>query len=347
MRFVVLINLAILVIGVVLAELIFGNWIYGPPWGTLNIPRSIERQFDVSNLYLGEKSITYRRDSWGLRGHYDNQSKIDILTIGGSTTDQRYIDDSQTWQELLRKRYAQNGKTISVVNAGIDGQSTVGHLAALQRWLPHIPGLKSRYILAYIGINDIHIPSQTQYDSMESPLFMRRLRKLFENNSAIFMAFKTIDGTLRARRKSLVHGQGPKWTGPWAPGDCAAPHTANQMATAAYKDRVLKLIDGIRAYGAEAIIVTQNRADYRVVQGCPLGITQPDGSVSTGMWAEQSGFNDHAMEACKLRKAICLDLGSELTFGDHDFYDWVHTNPSGNERIADYLYQHLSSITHP
>ncbi len=36
---VVAINLGVLLAGLVVAELVFGSWLFGPSWGTMNIPR--------------------------------------------------------------------------------------------------------------------------------------------------------------------------------------------------------------------------------------------------------------------------------------------------------------------
>jgi hypothetical protein len=81
---VVAINLAILVAGLLVLELVFGSWVFGPSWGTMNIPRDTRRVFDVSNLYGGPKDAIYSRDRWGLRGAYADPGAIDILTSSSS-----------------------------------------------------------------------------------------------------------------------------------------------------------------------------------------------------------------------------------------------------------------------
>ena len=42
-----------------------------------------------------------------------------------------------------------NGKDVYVVNAGVDGQSTVGHIKNFDWWFPNIPDLKVKYFLFY------------------------------------------------------------------------------------------------------------------------------------------------------------------------------------------------------
>ena len=48
--------------------------------------------------------------------------------MGGSTTDERYLNLNDTWSEQLELNFKKNNKSIDVVNAGIDGQSSFGHI---------------------------------------------------------------------------------------------------------------------------------------------------------------------------------------------------------------------------
>ncbi|KIL97836.1 Lysophospholipase L1 [Paramagnetospirillum magnetotacticum MS-1] len=336
------INAAILLAGLVIAELIFGSWIFGPSWGTMNIPRDVRRIFDVSGLYGGPQDAVYTRDHWGLRGSYKDLGAIDILTIGGSTTDQRFVGDGQTWQDYLAQDLG--GKV--VVNAGIDGQSTVGHLRAFDRWLSQIPGLKPRFVLAYIGVNDAHLQGQQQWDDMASPSLGRRVERYITNHSALVQVVSTIQGTLKAHKAHVVHGGTDVPRGPWIAGHPPALDKTGDVALLdAYEQRVAALMGRIRAMGAQAVIVTQSRSDYRVTStGEPLGRGASPQSVDFGSWAMQTAFNHRAMAACRREGGICLDLGSGLTFEDGDFYDWVHTTPPGNRRIAAWLAPRLAPV---
>jgi hypothetical protein len=71
------------------------------------------------------------------------------VTVGGSTTDQRYVGDGDTWQDVLRARSG-----LAVANAGIDGMSSYGHIVAITEWLHRLPDFSPRFYLHYIGVND-------------------------------------------------------------------------------------------------------------------------------------------------------------------------------------------------
>ena len=56
---------------------------------------------------------------------------------------------------------------MDVVNAGIDGQSTIGHIWNFQDWFPKIENLKTKYFIFYIGLNERIIDDElSKYDNI-------------------------------------------------------------------------------------------------------------------------------------------------------------------------------------
>ena len=160
-------NVLLLVAAVVILELVFGAWVRDDALNRLNLVRDRKLQFSTTHLYPSMHGIaTYTRDEFGLRGDCGQPAKITVLTLGGSTTDQRYVSDDETWQAALQRRLRDQGKEVCIGNAGVDGQSTIGNLKNFDWWFPHVPGLKPKYILFYVGINDFYIRKQTAYDDL-------------------------------------------------------------------------------------------------------------------------------------------------------------------------------------
>jgi hypothetical protein len=131
-------NIVLLGVGVIVLELVFGSWFHPNPIKRLNLVRDYQRHYDATLLYAGATDIMYTRDEWGLRGRYPALNDIDIVTLGGSATDQRYISDGKTWQDVMAREFAREGRHVSVVNAGVDGQSTLGHIKDFDWWFPTI-----------------------------------------------------------------------------------------------------------------------------------------------------------------------------------------------------------------
>ena len=92
------------------------------------------------------------RNEFGLRDSCDSIKDIEILTIGGSTTDQRYVPFKFTYQSIIEQRLKEVDRNFGCVsNAGVDGHSTWGHLFSFEKWFPLIPNLKPNFIILYIG----------------------------------------------------------------------------------------------------------------------------------------------------------------------------------------------------
>ena len=165
----VVFNFLFIIIISIFMEIIFGEWIFSNPINHLNLIRNTTYTFPVRNLYpKKDGNIIYKRDKWGFRGFYKDVSNIDILTVGGSTTDQRYISEGYTFQDILRKEFEKIGKNISIVNSGVDGQSTYGHIKNFDLWYNQIPDLKPKYFLFLVGVNDFYkdVTDELIYDQI-------------------------------------------------------------------------------------------------------------------------------------------------------------------------------------
>ena len=146
------INILLISLVILIIELSYGGWLFpGQQNHCSYLLCSVNLKYESKET--GETS--YIKDKFGLRNRNKLKSDIDLLVIGGSTSDQRYVDNNKTWDYLLQEMFKRDGTNIDIVNAGIDGQSTVGHIWNFKEWFPNIPNFSPKYILFYIGVNDI------------------------------------------------------------------------------------------------------------------------------------------------------------------------------------------------
>jgi lysophospholipase L1-like esterase len=101
----------------------------------------------------GKQKIT--TDSKGFRTtkeiDYNNKKNYRIFAIGGSTTEQIYLDDQHTWTHLLQEDLSKKlHRNVEVINTGVSGTRTKQHLATLKKIIKFHPDL----IVFLIGIND-------------------------------------------------------------------------------------------------------------------------------------------------------------------------------------------------
>ena len=336
------VNLAILLVGVLAIEGVFGSWIRDQRIRNLNLVTDRHYLHDVSSLYDRAERAAYRRDEYGLRGPYESPATIDILTMGGSTTDQKYLSEGETWQDVMRERFARDGLDVSVVNAGVDGHSTLGHLRSFDWWFPAIPQLAPKYVLLFVGVNDVHIESQAEYDAIEGtgePSLSERIR----DNSGLYYAYRTLRGMRRARLRGVGHQRIDFAEVVWVDAPLRERHAERSLKRRLqFAQRLRALAARTREIRAEPIFVTQRMRSSKWRDGVLVGREgEPTNGVDLGIVTGM--FNEVTMKVCRAEQAVCVDLATDMqhAFDDGDFYDFIHTTPSGAAKIGEYLHRSL------
>ena len=353
-------NVAILLPGLIVLELIFGGWFTDEdPLLNFSRPRNVEWTFRVPWQPEGAE---YSRDQFGLRGLDGKPDDVFILTVGGSTTDQRYLSTQDTWQEALQSRLGEDGKHYEVVNAGIDGQSTVGHIKNFKQWFNRIENFRPDYILFYIGVNDFYIADGNVSDAN---LEKNRSFRKYVNKSALVAAGKIVRDALRSKKRDETTDRKPG-------------HSFNGIDTSTYVDkreladcctdqylvrsmlalqqRVKLLAELTEQMGARAIFVNQRSSlwirEADAVRGAPV-LTYADPSTLKNLGTitgvdrhDIEAFQaEHIMAGCREAGAICIDFVNEALFDlEKDFYDDMHNTPSGARKIGDYFFEKLKHL---
>ena len=342
------VNAVLLAVGIAIIELAFGGWLDTRNLNRLNILKDRIHKYDVSNLYDNANPIiTYSRGKYGLRGNHSTPGSIDMLTVGGSTTDQRYIHDGETWQDVLQRQFKQEGVTVIVANAGIDGQSTFGHIMNFKWWFPAIPGLAPEYILFYVGLNDFYIDSEYQYDRLLSNDESFSLRSTLSENSALWLLARSLRGTFEAM---VLHKMGHRSINfedlRWTRQALQSDYGFMQSRLNAYADRLRILANMTYEFGAKPVFVSQPSLKYRVT---PHGI-EGDDNPSTYEGHQINGVDYYHMmkrldgvtkTVASEKDALFIDLAGYTDWSDVDFYDFSHMTPQGAKKVGTLLHETL------
>ena len=344
-----------LLIGVAALELMFGSWFSDDPWRSLeriNLQRNVHRTFNSEALYgSAMPTVTYTRDAYGLRGQCEDPRSIEILTVGGSTTDQLFIPDGQTFQDVLQGLLRNDlGRRVCLANAGVDGHSTFAHIEALDHWFPIIPGLKPKYFLLYIGINDAGIRLSPQLDfDLNRKIVEAPLSYALSQHSALYGLGRTL--------KRLIQGnQGNQFAWHNQNRPKADQYTATQTApdiddlvkrnTAAFARRLDTIVSTITTrYGAKPICVSQPNLFAIERDGRSVGLPEIftyDGRKFNGLDYQRSilSINAAMKEICTSAGGYYFDMGS-VVFPVTDFYDAVHMGPAGAQALGTHLFDEM------
>jgi hypothetical protein len=336
-------NLLLLVIVVVAVELTFGQWFadYFPPYGAI-----FDRHFTYKqSIYEPYGTVNYRRDQYGLRGVHGPINAVKVVTIGGSTTDQRFITDGETWQDVF---HALTG--IPVANAGVDGLSSSGHVVAVVDWLHRIPNLNPRFYLHYLGVNDAlyvdllakNVPSDNSklLSLLERQIQTRTLSRTLRARSALVRSYLRLTAWLIGPPTLMSS----RWSAETAVPEFKAQ--VNRDLIRDYIDRIYKpnlrrLIALHRQNGEQAVFVSQPAHPGMVKRvGDELFLRTPH----LEYWAVALALiNDATERVCGEYANACsfVDLARRLQFDSEDFYDFIHATPAGARRIGTFLAEQL------
>jgi GDSL-like Lipase/Acylhydrolase family len=350
---VILANVALLAVFLVPVELVFGTWVRPMSLTDLrrfSIPIGATFEFDTSHLYSdGPHKIAYTRDRWGLRGGHAALASIDVVTIGGSTTEQRYLDDRATWQAVMERELKELGRPTVVANAGVEGQSTVGHIFDFEYWFPLLQDFKPRIALFYLGANDVlrHRNRASFDESVDATSWRVR--------SATYQLLRTIRESGRARSVRAFHGRMESRPDADFTETGLLNHHDRTEAADRIADGFLRNVDQLarRAVdlGATPIFVTQTAYSWNAGQMAPRGLK--DTLTIHGLTVNYADvsflhqqLNRRLMTHCAAKRLTCFDLASEVQFDASDYYDYLHNTPSGARKIGAYLARRLAGDDH-
>ena len=343
-----LFNILFLILGIALIEVIWKFRYSDDIRFSVNVLADTHYRHNVSLYRSSINPVLYNRDKNGFRGEYDQPEEIDIIAVGGSTTDQKFIDDQKEWCRVMERQLNSSGLALSVVNAGVDGQSSFGHIKNFELWFPQIAALKPKYILFYVGVNDFYKESGFSYDDLAGN---RSLKGLIKKSFSYYL-FRLVKGMILANIHGVDHqkidfNSVTTTTEPLIDQIKYQPLMSARLQ--AYSMRLKVLAEKTTAMGATPIFVTQRRMAYWLENGQLVGIAYTDfydgvEYNSVDLYYMNRLLNQTTLAACHAEKVLCIDLASELLFDHSDFYDYLHNTPAGAEKIGNFLADKIKVI---
>ena len=153
------------------------------------IPSSYEANqkfhlYSNEGLYGIDSNTTFTTNNFGFRGEDleedKNKNEYRIFLVGGSTTENFYIDDSKSVEKRIQDKLISiidTGRGLKVLNAGKSGDISTDHLSMLAHRINH---LQPDLIVLLCGINDFR-RSINGYDYLHmpdrSPVYLSKIFK--------------------------------------------------------------------------------------------------------------------------------------------------------------------------
>ena len=347
------INLLLLSAFIFLAELLLSN-LRKKSLPVSSVPAAIWGKkiiYDASSL-TGNNRVVYTRDSNGYRSLRDYSKSNLVLTIGGSTTDQRYTSDGHTWQDKLTSLYKNE---YQFVNGGVDGQSSYGHIYSINKWHSKVLGKGNvKAIIFYIGANDRRLLDGkfNKYDAIRFGSFREQF-KLFVAKSFFYKRLLILKDRYFYDKNKMPNVQ-IAWSGHGVKvdfGDLKSISSVKPLDNGDgvyYKSLIARLINNTRHYfpSAKLIFVQQQLPGCKFLTKYSFVDRHPENLSSNGTMCSKLAqvylAQDQVIQAMpdsERPNVLKMYLGSHIS--DSGVYDVMHTNEIGSLEIATFLKNNL------
>lgn len=291
-----------------------------------------------NNLYDGKKNIIYMKDKYGFRGLRKKIDEIDILVVGGSTTDERYLEVEETWTEKLEKKINNNFKNFNfdVVNAGIDGQSTKGHIWNFKNWFSKIKDFKTKYIFFYIGINEVFSNElKSSNKSQKNISYLNKLKKWLKENNGVIYKFYNLTYKKLYTNDLLNVGHKSREANYKLINNF---YHISDNDVFEFNDRLDQLVKLSRNANAIPVFITQKTLRHKIKGSEIYSINDENYYLREKLISEIITAN------CKKNDIFCIDLFSKIEFSTGSLYDLVHASPEGANIIANKIFEEFKII---
>jgi len=287
---------------------------------------------------------THTKNSLGFRGPdppKDFGKRLTLITIGGSTTECLFLSDGKTWTDAMARRLQRSFPDIWVNNAGLDGQSTYGHLILLRDF---VETLHPRVAVFLIGVNDIGLAASNPYDTALTPAGspLRSAAIFVRDHLELVALAQNLARVARAKEEGFGHGQIDLKTLPHLEDDdtnTRATLAKFSAALPAFASRVAAIVDECRSHGIEPVLVTQPGLYGDSVDpstGVDLSTVQVQGAANGRLWWRvQELYNDVTRATARAHGVVLVDAARELPKDSRLFYDFMHFTNEGAAKLGE------------
>jgi GDSL-like Lipase/Acylhydrolase family len=264
---------------------------------------------------------------------------LTVIAIGGSTTECHFLSDSLTWPFLLGQRIGDSVPGIWLNNAGLDGQSTYGHMVMLN---DYVKKLRPSVVVFLTGINDVEADGPLFHDKLyQRGSYPDLLHFLYNNSEVLNLGVNLVRGWRARRFNNTTNGMMvlDSVQRLELPESLVRGRLERQVRyLAGYRQRLTELADTCLAWHIVPVFMTQPDQfgmGRDSVTGADLAAF-PINAKENGrlLWEVLERYNDVVRALGKERGLAVIDLARLMPKNSLYFYDMSHFTNRGAEEVA-------------
>lgn len=299
------------------------------------------------------KGGTLSTNSWGLRGEEPPEEWDEfftLVTVGGSTTANYYLDDGRTWSHVLQETLREIRPQTWVGNGGIPMHSSEHHDFFLREVVARI---RPDVVIFLTGANDIGQFLRGEVALHEEPLPERGLRETMFRGSRLLQTLYKAKKVYIDRAPVISETVDPEFVLLPIPGpERQLPSDLREILPdpEAYARRITTLINTCRQMEVIPVFLTQpllfeDTPYWRGIQGGSYWHGGPDSLFSAAAhWVMLDFLNGELLRVCRDEGVACFDLASVIPHDMTMFYDSMHLTEAGAELVGKSVAGYIISI---
>ncbi len=337
-----------ILLGELLLKLVMPSSIFNPRFGL--IPhREIALQVDLPGITPGGLLTT---NTWGLRGAEPPvqwEEYTTIVTVGGSTTANYYLDDNLTWSHVIQQQLREKEPLVWIGNGGIPRHSAGVHHLFVRDVLGQI---KPDYALFLVGVNDMG-PFLRGDIAMEERLPDKGAKQFFFAHSRILQLTYRIKKIYFDGASVISQSVDPYFTEiPLTQTEEELPENLHDLLEQPnyYKERIRAIILECKSLNITPIFMTQpllyeDNIYWRSIQEGSIWLGEANRPISAATFSLMlDALNRDLIEVCEDEGVAVFDLASEIPHSREYFYDAMHMTEEGAKLVGEKTAEFLSDL---
>jgi lysophospholipase L1-like esterase len=310
--------------------------------GEIILPVNTRYELDIPPYPGMDTHIVHSKNSLGFRGPELLDSTLKrIIVMGGSTTECFYLNDGKDWPSILGQKLKERYHNIWLNNAGMDGQSSFGHLRMLEQY---ILKLKPHYIFFMCGLNDMSLDTPSRFD--ENKGIFRTVYDFLELPSTV----RNIIRAGKAREAGLNH----RFIHDLYNADTLMMNDSQMMDRlryelnylGGYKKRVETIIRICKSKGIKPVFIAQSilfSDDTDLYTNVYLGDLKTGSINGKTRHYILKMYNKITYDICKKDTVPFINLNARLPKDSRFYYDGYHFTNDGAEMAAGMIFDDINN----
>jgi hypothetical protein len=256
----------------------------------------------------------------------------------------------RTWTDVMARRLQIEFPDLWVNNAGLDGQSTYGHIVLLQEF---VVALRPKIAVFLIGSNDVGLGRTNAFDAAMTPDTSNRwhaVKTFLIDHSELSALAQNIYRAYRTHEAGFGHTEVDLRTAHHFKLDERTIELELQRHQREYLEsyakRVAAIVSICRRSSIEPVLVTHPALFGAVVDpstGVDLTTVQVSGGANGTMaWRRLELYNDVTRRVASREGVALIDLAREMPKDSVLYYDFMHFTNAGAEQAGVLLSAQLS-----